>query len=859
MLDEVRHALADRYVVSREIGRGGMATVYLATEAHPHRQVAVKVLDPFVASAIGRKRFLREVRISSALTHPHIVPIYSAGEAAGVLYYVMPYVDGETVRHRLARDGTFPVREALRIAQQTASALAAAHEKGIVHRDVKPENILLADGHAIVADFGIAKALTDAGAETLTRTGFAVGTPRYMSPEQAAGKRVDGRADVYALGCVLFEMLFEAVPTRADHMTTEDRAHLEALPVPARRVLERALASDIKHRFDTAAEMERALRDALLMLSAETPSVRRVAPRLVLGGLVTLLAAAAISIGLLSTRNTVPAAPPRLVVLPFDHQGRPEDEYFVEGLTEEITARLAELDGLSVISRTSAIRYRDTQKTAREIAAELGVSYVLEGSVRWQYGDSDQRIRVTPSLIRARDDRVVWNRQFDRGLREVFAVQSDIAQEVAAALDVSVLDAERSVMADRPTDDLEAYGHYLRGVALMPSLDLDELRRAVSHFERATELDPGFAHAYASLARADLRMFWYYADPAPPRLAAARAAIDQAFQLRPDLTEAHVARGEWYLRPLANHQAALREFQLALDRQPNNADWLTAVADAQRMGGSWEEAAAFYRRAMDLDPQNAIRAFELGNTFLWMRRYPDAAQWLDRAVALNPRRPHARMMQAIAIRNRGGNLDSARAMLRESANAFSAASVHAELLSAYHAWRLAPLLPLSLVDSLGSTPRSTGIPDSPFPRLFAHEAARRRGRNADAAVHLDSARAALERYKEVRAGDPGVLAVLGWVVTQQGEHTAGVAHARQAVELQTAEQDAVLGPLWEENLLRVYVAAGMQEEAIATARQLLGKPSLLSYEWLVGDPLFAPMRDDSSFATLAPIRRAAHN
>jgi len=850
MLDEVRQALAERYVVAREIGRGGMATVYLATEAHPHREVAVKVLDPFVTSAIGRKRFLREVRISSALTHPHIVPIYSAGEVGGVLYYVMPYIDGETVRHRLARDGTFAVRDALRIAQETASALAAAHEKGIVHRDVKPENILLADGHAIVADFGIAKALSDAGAETLTRTGFAVGTPRYMSPEQAAGKRVDGRADVYALGCVLFEMLFDAVPIRADHMTAEDTARMETLPVPARRVLERALASDMKHRFDSAAEMERALYDTLLMLSAEAPARRRLPRGAMWAGVIGLVAAIGAGIGALVTGEGVPQTSPRLVVLPFDHQGRPEDEYFVEGLTEEITARLAELDGLSVISRTSAIRYRDTQKSAREIAGELGVSYVLEGSVRWQYGADGPRIRVTPSLIRARDDRVVWNRQFERALQEVFAVQSDIAQEVAGALDVSVLDAERTVMTDRPTEDLEAYGHYLRGLALMPSLDLAELRRAVRHFERATELDRGFAHAYASLGRANLRMFWYYADPAPPRLAEARAAIDQAFQLRPDLTEAHVARGEWYLRPLANHQAALREFQLALDRQPHNADWLSAMADANRMSGEWTTAASYYRRALALDPQNSIRAFELGNTFLWMRRYDQAAQWFDRAVVLDSRRPHARMMQAIVIRNRDGDLDAVRAALTQSAPELSSAAVHAEVLSAFHAWRLAPLLPLPLVDSLAVAPGSTGIPDSPFPRLFAHEAARRRGQATEARTHLDSARAALLRYQNVRAGDPGVLSMLGWVETELGRLAAGVEYARQAVEVQTGDQDAVLAPLWEENLLRVYIAADMRKEAIELAGGLLAEPSLVSKAWLAADPLFAGLRAEEEFRAL---------
>jgi serine/threonine protein kinase len=461
-LQHVTTALSGRYRVVREIGRGGMATVYLADDPRHHRQVAIKVFDPGYAEALGKDRFLREIEVTAGLTHPHILPLYDSGLADGLAYYVMPHVEGKTFREHLQEKGRLPLDEALRIVRGVADALAFAHRKGIVHRDIKPENVLLQAGHALVADFGIARALTLAGDAALTQTGMVVGTPSYMSPEQTVGdSAVDGRSDIYSLACLLFEALTGSPPfkggTSADvarRRLTEvaPRLRTSASDVPATidEAVAKALAREPGDRFATADAFA-----AALMRSGAAPGA------------------------------AVATETKGLVVLPFTNLSPdPENEFFADGLTEEVIADLSGISALRVISRTSAMRFKGTDKDLRTIARELNVRYVLEGSVR-RAGSS---LRVTAQLVEAHTDSQVWAEKYSGSIDDVFAIQEEISRKIVKALQVRLSDTESRQVAERPIDNPVAYDCYLQAHHEMLRFTAESLDRAQALADRGLAL-----------------------------------------------------------------------------------------------------------------------------------------------------------------------------------------------------------------------------------------------------------------------------------------------------------------------------------------------------------------------------------
>jgi len=472
-LDRLKTALADRYAIEREIGRGGMATVYLAEDSKHRRPVAIKVLDPELAHALGAGRFLREVEVTAKLTHPHILTLIDSGEADGFLYYVMPYIEGETLRERMSREGQLPLDDALQVTRDVAAALSCAHSHGVIHRDVKPENILLSAGEAVVADFGIARAISEAGGEHLTETGISIGTPAYMSPEQAtADHQLDGRSDIYSLGCVLYEMLVGEPPhtgptaqallaKKLSEPTPRVSLVREMVPEAIDLALVRAMAKAPADRFATAERFVEALTSEQV---DRTAPPTRAARRATVAVLITIATVALVVIVALLAwpRSQQPARPPRLVVLPFENLGPPEDEYFADGMTDAITARIANMAGLQVISRASAVQYKNTDKTPMQIGEELGVGYLLEGTVqRERPGDPTSRVRIFPKLIDVSTDAHLWAGTFDENMTELFRVQSGIAEQVASVLEVRILGVERQAVVARPTASQEAYDAYL--------------------------------------------------------------------------------------------------------------------------------------------------------------------------------------------------------------------------------------------------------------------------------------------------------------------------------------------------------------------------------------------------------------
>ena len=676
LLEKVRAALADRYTIERELGRGGMSVVYLAQDLKPQRYVAVKVLRPEVAAMLGVERFVREIEIACRLNHPHILPLYDSGEAQGLLYYVMPCFEGRSLRDRLDAEKQLPLPVALRIATQVASALSYAHSHDIVHRDIKPENILLAGDDVIVADFGIARAITAAGGEQLTSTGIAVGTPAYMSPEQAAGEALDGRSDVYSLGCVLYEMLAGQPPytgptaqaIQARRMTDPVpplRTVRETVPIDVEEAIVKALAKVPADRFGTAVEFANALTIPTTSTSATTlvrRSRRAVAVSAV--GILLLAVAAAVIVRFHHNRK-LELGLNSVAVLYFDNLSPDTaDAYLADGLTEELIFRLGRIERLQVKSRQAVRRYRaDTNQDPAAIGRALGVAYLVSGSVR--HGDS---LRVTVEMVRTATGQRVWSEQYDRSEGDVLVIEEDVGRAVATAIGGRLVPAEQQVLALRSTRNPAAYDHFLRGNYLLARRDPTDAWRAVAEYDAAVRLDPSFARALARIGLVfGLFLDWGWPHPGVATtdlLTRGSGAVDRSLALDSANAEAWVARGflNSYRNP-GTFEGVLPAFERAIVLEPRNAEVYHQYGGFLNYLGQDAAALAAWRRALALEPERAITLENIARGYyLLLRRYDQAERMIDSAITVDPAAYYAYETQAW-IRLLTGNLEGARVSL----------------------------------------------------------------------------------------------------------------------------------------------------------------------------------------------------
>jgi serine/threonine-protein kinase len=602
-------ALADRYAVERELGRGGMATVYLAEERKHGRKVAIKVLKDELAASLGAERFLREIGIAARLSHPHIVPLIDSGIADGLLYYVSPYVSGGSLRDRLVREGQLPVKDALRIAQEVGAGLDFAHRNGFVHRDVKPENILFADGHAVLADFGIARAAKASGPELVTDVGLVVGTPEYMSPEQASGEQIIGPAsDTYSLACVLYEMLAGEPPFSGAPRTTMAKQAIETprplrairpdVPPAVERAVNRALSKDPRQRYANVAEFTAAAME-------EDPGTRR-----------------------------IPVAAKRNVaVLPFVNASPdPDNEYLSDGITDELIDALTKVEGLRVASRTSVFALKGKPQDVRAIGALLGAAEVLEGTVR----KSGNRLRITAQLSSTEDGRLLWSQRFDRQLDDVFAIQDEIARTIVDTLRATSFADLAEPVPRRYTESVEAYGLYLKGRYAWNKRTQEGVNEAIQYFEQAIALDPQYALAYTGLADSYALHVDYRSVPVTEGLERAKVYARKALELDDTLSEAHASLAWCLFIYDWEWDAAAREFRRAIEHNPRYAmahQWYAMLVASQ---GKVDEALVEAHTAQELDPASVSVRRTLGWAYFYARRYERAADHLAQAVAMNP-------------------------------------------------------------------------------------------------------------------------------------------------------------------------------------------------------------------------------
>jgi len=641
--DELRDALqatlGAAYTVERELGGGGMSRVFVATELAFNRQVVVKVL-PRDQGHLSIERFKLEIATAAKLQHPHIVPLLSAGEVGGTPYFIMPYVSGESLRSRLAAGSALTVTEVTRILRDVTAALAFAHKHGVVHRDIKPDNVLLSDGSAVVTDFGIAKALTAAAgthASGLTSVGMALGTPAYMAPEQAsADPTVDHRADLYAFGCMAYEMLTGNAPFAARAPAQVFAAHLTEFPVPLAtkrtdvpvalaKLIMRCLEKNPADRPETASEMLRAL-DAIEPSGANAvlPTHALVNTRsLAAIGLVIVLVAGAAWFTMRSDGSVAAAEDRSVAVLPFENDGRDStQEYFADGLTEELISRLA-TTGLRVSGRNSVFTFKGTRPSARTVGAALGVGTVLTGNVR-RLGD---KLHVSAELADAKADRVLWTFNTDRQTSDVFAVQRDIVDSILVHFHIA---GERARVDG--TKSVKAYDHYLKGRFLAGKGTREALFASLKEFDLALAADPTFARAYTGIAYS---WGWLSDGYLPPTEAQPRAAIAvrQALKLDSTLAEAWSATANYNVMFDWDWPRARREVDRALAINPNDPDAWMADSYVWIARGDRARAMKSIDRGLASDPLSSAMALQRMLHLAW-GEHPDSALRFHQESAL---------------------------------------------------------------------------------------------------------------------------------------------------------------------------------------------------------------------------------
>jgi len=863
--EQLQAALAGAFIVEREIGRGGMATVFLAHDLKHDRLVAIKLLRPEFAATLGPERFRREITLAAGLQHPHILPVFDSGETAeGLLWFSMPYVQGESLRERLRRERQLPFEDALRLTHELAAALDFAHRRGVVHRDVKPENVMLTgEGEVLLADFGIARSIADdgrsattSGGYTLTETGFAVGTPAYMSPEQASGdRRIDARSDIFSLGAVAYEMLageppFIAATPQAviakmlSTVAPSVRIVRPAVPAGVDLAIRRALAQHPGDRFASATDFATALETGRSEIDPPPPR-RRIPWSAALAGAALL---AVVLIGAYASRSLLGGARvPTVAVLPFDNLGDSSDTYFADGITDEVRGKLAALRGLRVIASGSSERYRHTTKSQQQIAGELGVQYLLVGHVRWlRHAPGGDRVRVDPELVHvgaSGEPETTWQQGFDDVLSDVFAVQTRIASEVADQLRVRLGSGERATLAAQPTRNLDAYDAYLRGESYGANgNDLGAQRRAAAAFREAVQIDTGFGLAWAALSATYSNLFGM--QPAAAMEDSARIAGERAVRVTPQLPEAHAALSYYYTAVRRDLARALAEVELGRRLSPNNTALLQRQGYAEGHLGRWDAAVAHLDTAARLDPRDDGIAADLGLTLLYARRPADAAVALDRALVFAPTNvTYVEWRMLVALSQ--GDLAGAHAIQHAALAAIDTTTLVTYIASVRD-------LGWTLDEPLQRVLRGLGPAAFDNDRgtwgLAQAQAAASRGDSTAMRAYADTALRALATQLVATHNDPETHGHYGIALAYLGRDSAALAAGMAAVAAEPRSVDSRGGVLIQHLLVRICLYVGDDERALAELQPLLNGPGYLTPAWLRIDPDFARLRRTPAFA-----------
>jgi serine/threonine protein kinase len=866
------------YKISERIGSGGMGEVYLATDVTAGRKAALKLLPMrFTGDAERLKRFQQEAHAVVALNHPNILTVYEIGEGHSTHYIASELIEGETLRQRLMR-GRIEVGDAVDVAIQVASALAAAHAAGIIHRDISPGNIMLRpDGYVKVLDFGIAKLAEQEAPATMpkdealllveTNLGSILGTVSYISPEQACGVPVDKRTDIWSLGVALYEIVTGHAPFTGDTprevMTSIlDKepppltSYIRRIPAELRQIIGKALRKDRTERYQSAGEMLQALKNLRHKLELKAvPSWRRWtrSPTGLL--LVLLVAALAVALPFYWQRNLTMTSRPEksIAVLPFENLSKDEENaFFAGGVQDEILTNLAKIADLKVISRTSVMKYKTgSERNLREIAKTLGVSHVVEGSVQ----RAGERVRVSAQLIDARNDAHLWAEHYDRDVADVFAVQTEIAQQIADQLKANLSPAEKAAIAERPTSDLVAYAYYTkaREISIYGNWEGAENEKAANQkvelLEKATQRDPNFALAYCDLAKAQMDV---------ENFELAKKAVETALRLRPDLAEAHLALARYYwLAPdsiiavdrEAAYDRARDELAIVRRKLPNSAEALLIEAVIGRHQNRWDASLANLQKASELDPRNGEVAYRLGQIYFEMRRYSDFEQLVMKDAT------HGDLWNKISladIKLAQGDPVAAESLLEQ---------VPLDYSPWFGIWNTRFTAALYLRDYDAANRVIAATPAKWTDSGSAEgQVARARGDKQKALAVFSAARNNVDATWRDKPKDTDYFALVARLDAGLGRKEEAIREAQRAVELTPIAKDSLNGPEFVGNLALVYAWTGERDRAleqlekIATIPGSLGMPT---YGDLRFNPCWDDLRGDKRFDKIVAAAKAA--
>jgi len=858
------------YKILEKLGEGGMGIVYKARDIKLKRSVALKFLpSELTRTPEAKARFIREAQAASALQHHNICTIHDIDETGdGRLFIVMDCYDGQTLNNRI-KNKKLEINEAVDIAIQIAEGLEKAHEKEIIHRDIKPANILITnDGVIKILDFGLAKL---SGRTIITKEHSTLGTVNYMSPEQVRGENADRRSDIWSLGLLLYEMISGYCAFKGDYDQSIMYAIVNEQPEPLplivpgfpkdlESIIDKTLAKDPNQRYQN-------MHDLLVDLSRfknrkgnsksgaalrfERPLYRQ--KTFVLSTIIALLAIAIIVAGmyiLLPTafNKTLPERK-KLVVLPFENLGKEEDDYFAAGITDEITCRIAAIHGLGVISRTSALQYANSDKSTSQIAEELGVDYILEGTIRWNRSqDGSDRVRITPQLIRASDDTHLWSEIYDRELKDIFGIQSDIAHSVVTNLGIVLDKTGQEAIGFHYTKNLEAYHAFLQGqyYTSRSHFTLAIWQDGIESFKKATQIDSNFALAYAELAKAHARLWYLRQDLSEHRLSLAKKAAERALSLAPDQPGVHLALGYYYLWAYRDKQKAWEHLAIAEKSMSNNVDILKAKAAILEPSGNWQEFQNTLERALEISPRDVSIMTDLEFIYWVTRKYPEAEKIANKAIVLGPNEIWPYIYKVfINFSWKGANAVSRNALMN---------------IPKDHEWYIYVLFwqdigehnynrAMDDLNSFGEKWISNKLWAAPtvMYKAYVYDYL---DRKQQAIACYDSARILLEEAVRLYPNDPRYHSSLGIAYAGLGFKEQAIREGKHAVELLPLSRDAAYGIAYAQDLAIIYAMTGEFDAAINQIEILLKNPSWLSPSWFQVDQRFAPLYDIPAFQQL---------
>ncbi len=799
-----------------------------------------------------KSRFMEEARAAASVRHPNIVTIHEIAEHSGRPYIAMEYIEGRSLQDLIDR-GPSPAENVITIILQLCAGLKAAHDAQIIHRDIKPANILLDDNRDVrILDFGLARPMDGTD---LSRSGTTAGTVAYMSPEQVRGEKLTAASDLFSVGIVMYHALTGQRPFEGEYEAAVMYSIANESPKPIRelapdiapdleKVVSKLLDRDPSRRYQTA---DAVMEDLGKLTVSNSSQVSRVEPptarrRLVpLVGLILIITLVAVGFMTLYTPESQPDGDrPMLAVLPFENLGPAEDEYFADGITDAVTLHLAKFGSLGVISRKSSMLYKSSEMNSRQVGDELGVDYLLTGTIHWDKSVGN-RVRINTALVNAEDDSYIWTDSYDREMEKIFDLQSEIARKVTGALNVAIPRSKEQALRRPPTLDLEAYDFYLRGNDYFNrSWRQEDIAIAIDMYKRAIERDSTFALAWAMLSRGHASLYWEYYDHTEEQCRSALNAADRALKLRDDLLEGYLALGYYHYHCALDYEAALGLFEQGLDIQPNHADLVNAVAAVQRRQGRLQESLGNFQTALQLDPRSHLKAFDVGLTLGMMRMYEQAQEYLKRATVLTPDYALAYIYRAWLPILEKGDVERARTILAE-------VPVKTDLTSSKYYWWLRRILGGEDVAELTQITPGT---DSIAYFLYLAQGYRLKGNLGQERLYSDSARLVTEEKLLSHPDDARFHSSLALAFAGLRERDKALFHGQRALELLPVSREAFDAPFLILNFAEVMMVFEEYDRAVEQLRYLLSIPGFVSPAYLKLDPLWAPLQHRPAFQKL---------